>query len=49
MRYAKIYTDTSKIKNTPWCVQNLPTPSFHAQITLMLHDSPIDMHSISQV
>lgn len=49
MRYAKFYTDTYKIKNTPWCVQNLPTPSFHTQITLMLPDSPIDMHSISQI
>lgn len=49
MRYAKFYTDTYKIKNTPWCVQNLPTPSFHSQITLMLPDSPTDMHSISQI
>lgn len=29
MSYAKFYTDTYKIKNTPWFVQNLPTPSFH--------------------
>lgn len=49
MRYAKFYTETYKIKNTPCYVQNLPMPSFHTQITLMLPDSPIDMHSISQI
>lgn len=49
MRYAKFYTDTYKITNTPCCVQKLSTPSFHSQITLLLPDSPIDMNSISQI